>query len=158
MNGVTAVFYDDWTWLVFVSIGLLMIVLELLLGVDTGLDLVFLGSAFAIGGLITWPMNSWIITLIVSSIFCVAYVGLGRRYVHRWKAARIYKTNIDTIIGKSGLVIQPIFRNVDGLVKVGNEEWRARALKDIEKGTEIVVRDIKGVTLVVEENAGGQQE
>jgi len=81
-------FSGSWVWLFFAAVGLLMIMLELFVGVDTGLDLVFLGSAFVIGGLITWPFHSWVLTLIVVLLICVAYLALGRRYIHRWTAAR----------------------------------------------------------------------
>ena len=127
-------FPDLWLWLVFVIVGLLLVLLELIVGVETGLDLVFIGSAFILGGLVTWPFHSWLLTLIVTSIICVAYVALGRRYVHRWTAASKAKTNIDAIIGREGIVLQNIAKNFDGRVKVGNERWRARAGEDIKKG------------------------
>ena len=146
----------SWIWLIFVVVGLLMILLELIVGVETGLDLVFLGSAFILGGLATWPFHSWLLTLIFTGIICIAYVALGRRYVHRWTAVKKVKTNIDAIIGRRGVVLQNIARNVDGLVKVGNEQWRARAEEDIEKGGEIVVISVSGVTLIVEKIQGGE--
>jgi len=155
-DGVAVGFSDSWVWLVFVGIGLLMILLELIVGVETGLDLVFLGSAFILGGLVTWPLNSWVVTLIVTSAICVAYVALGRRYVHRWTTARKAKTNIDAIVGRTGVVLQGIARNIDGRVKVGNEDWKARATEEIEKGDEIVVTGVSGVTLIVEKTKGGQ--
>ena len=147
---------DSWVWLVFVGIGLVMILMELMVGVDTGLDLVFLGSAFILGGLVTWPFNSWILTLIVTSAICVAYVALGRRYVHRWTAARESKTNIDTIVGSTGVVTQTITNNMDGRVRVGNEDWKAKATEKIENGEEIVVTGVNGVTLVVKKTEGGE--
>jgi membrane protein implicated in regulation of membrane protease activity len=156
VEGVTMEFSDSWVWLVFVGIGLLMILLELIVGVGTGLDLVFLGSAFILGGLVTWPFNSWILTLLVTSAICVAYVVLGRRYVHRWTVALKSKTNIDAIVGRTGVVLQNIVKNVDGRVKVGNEEWKARATEEIEKGDEIVVTGVSGATLIVEKTKGGQ--
>ncbi len=52
-DGVAMGFSYPWVWLVFVGIGLLMILLELIIGVETGLDLVFFGSAFILGGLVT---------------------------------------------------------------------------------------------------------
>ena len=155
-TGVAVELSGSGIWLVFVVIGLLMILLELIVGVDTGLDLVFLGSAFILGGLMTWPLNSWILTLIVTSAICMAYVVLGRRYVHRWTVARKSKTNIDAIVGRTGIVLQSIARNVGGRVKVGNEDWKARAAEDIEKDEEIVVTGVSGVTLVVEKPKGSQ--
>ena len=148
-------FPDLWLWLVFVIVGLLLVLLELIVGVETGLDLVFIGSAFILGGLVTWPFHSWLLTVIVTSIICVAYVALGRRYVHRWTAVSKAKTNIDAIIGRQGIVLQNIAKNFDGRVKVGNERWRARAEEDIKKGDEIVVTGVSGVTLIVEKTKGG---
>jgi membrane protein implicated in regulation of membrane protease activity len=148
-------FSDLWLWLIFVIIGLFLVLLELIIGVETGLDLVFIGSAFIIGGLVTWPFESWVLTLVVTSIICIAYVVLGRRYVHQWTAVRKVKTNIDTIIGQQGIVLKSISKNFDGRVRVSNEQWRARADKDIEQGEEITVTSISGVTLIVEKTEGG---
>ena len=83
MAKMTSGFPDLWLWLVFVIVGLLFVLLELIVGVETGLDLVVIGSAFILGGLATSPFHSWMPTVIVTSIICVAYVALGRRYVHR---------------------------------------------------------------------------
>jgi len=154
-DSVVAGFPDLWLWLAFIIVGLLFVLLELVVGVDTGLDLVFLGSAFIIGGLATWPSHSWLITAIVTTIICIAYVAVGRRYVHRWTATSKSRTNIDAIIGREGIVLRDISKNIDGLVKVGNEKWRARAEEDIKKGEEIIVTSVSGVTLIVEKIKGG---
>jgi membrane protein implicated in regulation of membrane protease activity len=142
-------FADIWLWLIFVIAGLLLVLLELIIGIDTGLDMVFIGSVFIIGGLTTWPAESWVLTLLVTIIICVAYVFLGRRYIHRLTYVKKTKTNIDTIAGQMGIVLKDISKNADGLVKVGNEEWRARAEEDIKQGEEITVTGISGVTLEV---------
>ncbi len=146
---------DSWLWLIFIGIGLVMVLLELIVGVETGFDLVFLGSAFIIGGLATWPFHNWVLTLALTMVICIVYIALGRRYVHRWTATSKQKTNIDTIIGKKGIVLQSISPDGHGLVKVGNEEWRARAEIRIEKDEEITVTSVQGVTLTVEKIKGG---
>ena len=153
MDGGLAIgFPDSWSWLAFVIAGLVLILLELVIGVEAGLDLVFIGSAFIIGGLVAWPFNSWLMAIIVTSLICVAYVVLGRRYVHRWVAVSKTRTNIDAIIGRTGIVLQNITNNNDGRVRVGNERWRARAEEDIKQGEEIVVTSVDGATLVVKKN------
>jgi len=146
---------EEWFFLIFIGIGLVMILLELAMGVFAGFDLVFLGSAFIIGGLIAWPFHSWILALVLTMIICLAYICLGRRYVHRWSAVKKEITNIDGIIGLTGVVLQDISLPNAGLVKVGNEEWRARAEIPLEKGTVIKVNGISGVTLSVEKFNGG---
>ena len=157
MNGEAALNFSDlWLWLIFVGIGLFFILLELLLGIDTGLDLVFIGTAFLIGGLITWPFKLWSVTIIITAIICVLYVFIGRKYIHKWTAVKLEKTNIDAVIGSTGVVLKEIkVRNV-GRVKVGNENWRAKADEDIPEGNEIVVTGVAGATLSVKKYEGGE--
>jgi len=158
-NGaVDVVFFDSWAWLIFIAVGLALIILELLLGIDTGLDLVFIGTAFVLGGLITLVMNSWVWTAIVTGIICVLYVVIGRRYIHRRMAVKAARTNIDTIFGKTGIVQKEINKGGDGLVKIGMEQWRARSEEIIKEGEGITVTGISGVTLTVKKTEGSKIE
>jgi membrane protein implicated in regulation of membrane protease activity len=150
-------FFDTWGWLFFIGAGLVFIILELLLGVNTGLDLVFIGTAFVLGGLITFAFKSWAWTAIISGVICILYVFLGRRYIHSRTAIKSEKTNIDTIVGKNGLVEQGIEPGKDGLVKVGYEKWRARSEQSIKAGEEITVTGVSGVTLNVIKAEGGKK-
>lgn len=147
-------FWDSWLWLIIMVAGLLLALVELLAGVDTQLDLVFIGSSFILSGLITWPFHSWVITLVVAGVISVAYVVIGRRYFHRWTMPKKERTNIDTIIGKSGIVTKEITSTGHGQVKVGPEAWRAVAAETLPVGTEVEVMEVKGVTLTVKK-AGG---
>jgi membrane protein implicated in regulation of membrane protease activity len=156
MNGEGVLNFSDlWLWLIFVGAGLLFILLELLVGIDTGLDMVFIGTAFLIGGLISWPFKLWGVTVSITVIICIAYVFIGRRYVHRWTAVNLAKTNIDAIIGSTGIVLTDIKERNVGRVKVGNENWRAKAEEDIPEGNEIVVTGVVGATLTVKKYEGG---
>lgn len=159
MNGefLSVEFFDSWAWLIAIGAGLVLIILELIIGVDTGLDLVFIGTAFALGGLITLGLKSWVWTVITAGIICVIYVIIGRRYIHKRTAVPLSKSNIDTIIGKSGIVEKDISREKDGLVKVSNEQWRARSEEPIGTGEIITVTGIKGVTLEVKKIEGGKE-
>lgn len=156
-NGVDTLFFDSWTWLIFISVGLFLILLELLFGVDTGLDLVFVGTAFILGGLITVAFRSWILSTIISGVICVSYIVIGRRYLHRHTAINAVKTNIDTIIGKSGVAMSAVTSDGSGIVRIGNEDWRARSDEDIVEGERVTVMDIKGVTLTVRKEEGENQ-
>ncbi|NVM27118.1 MAG: NfeD family protein [Desulfobacterales bacterium] len=133
----------------------MLVLLELIVGIETGLDLVVIRSVLILGGLVTWPFNNWLVTLIVTSVICVAYVAIGRRYIHGRIAVGKAKTNIDAIIGQNGIVLKSIARNFDGRVRVGNVRWRARAEEDIKEGDEIVVTGVSGSTLIVEKTEGG---
>lgn len=152
---VNVLFVDAWLWLIFIGLGLIMIITELIMGVETGLDLVFIGSAFILGGLITMAFDSWVWTALTSGIIGLVYMIVGRRYIHRRMAVDAVKTNIDTIIGKSGIVREPISAGNDGLVKVGNEHWKARAEEKIGEGELITVTAVSGVTLSVKKKEDG---
>ncbi len=156
-NGIVEVlFFDSWAWLIFIAAGLVLIILELLVGIDTGLDLVFIGTAFVLGGLISLAMQSWVWTAIVTGIICVIYVVVGRRYIHRRIATKEAKTNIDTIIGKTGIVLKDIDQGNGGLVKVGYEEWRGRAEESIKEGEQVTITGVSGATLTVKKKEGGK--
>jgi membrane protein implicated in regulation of membrane protease activity len=152
--GINIVFFDSWAWLIFIGVGLFLMILELFIGIDTGLDLVFVGTAFALAGLVTLAIGSWVWTALVAGIICLVYVVVGRRFVHRRTAVPATRTNIDLIVGKNGIVQQEIRRERDGQVKVGNEEWRARSEVEIKAGEEIVVTGVSGVTLNVKPREG----
>lgn len=156
MNGEAALDFPDlWMWLVFVGLGLLFILLELAIGVETGLDLVFIGSALVLGGLVTWPLESWILTVIVTSIICVVYIFVLRHYVRKRMAVKTQRTNVDALIGRQGKVLKSIARNADGRVKIDTQRWKARAGEDIKEGDEIIVTGINRNTLIVEKAEGG---
>jgi membrane protein implicated in regulation of membrane protease activity len=158
VNGeVEVLFFDSWAWLIFVGIGLGLIVLELFVGVDTGLDLVFIGTAFVLGGLITLALKSWVWTAITAGIICLLYVVIGRRFIHKRTAVKAEKTNIDTIVGKTGIVEKTIEADKEGMVKVGYEQWRARSDETIEAGEAITVTGVSGVTLNVKKTGGGTE-
>ena len=62
------------------------------------------------------------------------------------------KTNVDALVGKTGIVtknIKPL--NSTGQIKVDGETWSATSENeiDIEKGTKVIIKDIKGVKAVV---------
>ena len=59
------------------------------------------------------------------------------------------KTGTEALIGKEGIVIEPILIPDGGRVKVKGELWKADSNENIEKDTLIVVTDVKGVTLKV---------
>ena len=125
-NSIAVGFFNSWVWAIFVIVGLLFVLLELIVGVETGFDLVIIGSILIIAGLATMPFHSWWITTISASIICAGYVGIGRKYIHRRRWKDEIKTNIDAIIGQSGIVLRRITKYTDGQVKVRNEKWKAQ--------------------------------
>ncbi len=62
-----------------------------------------------------------------------------------------HKTNIDALIGSKGIVISDITEHNTGQVKVRGQIWTAVSAtgKTLEKDTEVIIKDIQGVKLIV---------
>lgn len=141
--------------MIFIVLGLLMILLELIVGVDTGLDLAIMGLILIVGGAATAYFSSWYLTVAATSAVGVLYLLLGREYVR----TRLYsgggiKTNADALIGRSGIMEKDADRHTVGQVRVGTEQWRARCEDPVKVGEEVVVVSIKGITLNVRKRQG----
>lgn len=142
-------FLDVWLCTIFIILGLLLILIELFVGVETGFDLVMLGIALILSGAITYSFESYIPCVVCTCTICTAYIVFGRKYIKTKMKVTLKKTNIDSIINKTGSVIKDIDRNNGGIVKIENEEWKAVSDESIKKGENISVVSINGVTLSV---------
>ena len=65
---------------------------------------------------------------------------------------RVEKTNINAITGAEGIVERRVTCLEPGAVKVDGKVWSAVCGEgeEIEKGSTVIVKDVKGVTLTVE--------
>jgi len=151
MNGfeIGVSFYDQWTWAIFVAIGLVMVLMELIIGVDTAFDLVIIGSILIIAGAVTIPFHNWWLTLVIAIVLSIIYLSLLRGYVRRRMRFGGLKSNIDAYIGQAAVVLKDISTTEVGRVRVGAEEWRARADEPINAGEEVIIESVKGITLTV---------
>ena len=86
--------------------------------------------------------------LAVSVVLLTALRPLVRKYF----TPRLTKTNVDSIIGSTGLVTAPSDNiAASGQVKLGGMEWTARSTTGdpIESGTKVTVDRIEGVKVFV---------
>lgn len=129
--------------------GLLLILAELIAGIDTGFDLVLIGSILIISGLLNLLLPNPTTTLIFAALLSAVYILIGRKLIRKNTSIKTHKTNIDSLIGKKGTVLETITKSSAGLVKVEDEKWRAKAEKRIEKNSEVEIISIEGVTVIV---------
>ncbi len=115
---------------------------------------------FAIGG-----FCSMIISLIFPNsnmfvqggIFLIVSVSLlltlTKKFTKKYSNSETIPTNIDKLIGKTGVVIQSIGKDAyeTGLVKLDGEIWSAVSSNGspILKGSSVKIQEIKGVKLIV---------
>jgi membrane protein implicated in regulation of membrane protease activity len=142
----------QWNWVLVIS-GALMILAEVLLGGFTGFDLFLVGSSFLVGGAVGLVMHSVTAGLIATSVLCVLYIAVGRRWVKSRIKGRATSSNVDALIGARGRILVRVADHEPGQVKVRDEVWRAQAAVGaavpIEPGAEVTVEGVDGVTLKV---------
>ncbi|HTM00677.1 MAG TPA: NfeD family protein [Candidatus Omnitrophota bacterium] len=142
----------NWNWVLLIG-GACMVLVEVALGGFAGFDMVLVGSAFMIGGAVGLWFHNANLASIVAAVLCLAYLGVGRRWVRRRIVSKHMPSNADAVLGQSGIVTARIAEHQPGRVKVKGEEWLASpadGLKEpLEPGTVVVVESLEGVTLKV---------
>ena len=117
----------------------------------------FLVFWFAIGALLAMVTSIFIDNIIIQTAIFVISSGLlifaTKPFVEKFvQNKNSISTNVYSIVGKTGIVIQDIDSiNGTGQIKVAGEVWSAIGLNqtNIQKGTEVKIDEIKGVKLVV---------
>jgi len=139
-------------WLLVIA-GVLCAVAELALGAATGFDLALVGASLAGGGAIGLLTASWQAGLVSAGVFALLYYALFRGWLRTRLSLRNEHSNVDAVVGKTGVVTKRIAGHEAGIVKVGPEEWRAElcgveaAAREV--GASVLVVSVEGVTLKV---------
>lgn len=133
----------------FVIAGLLMVLAELLVGIQTGFDLVLIGSILVISGFAGIFTNSTALMLVLATVLSILYIAVGRNKIRQKITTVTKKTNIDKLVGSTGTVIRSVTPDTAGLVRVNDEDWRASAEEILYERDTVTVEGIEGVTLIV---------
>lgn len=110
---------------------------------------------FALGALITSLVSLYTTdTIILLAFFVITsllLLILTKPVVNKLKVKKVVATNLDQVIGKTGIVSVPIEKDKIGEVKVLGKTWSAYSAKEISKDKKVKILSISGVKLKVEE-------
>ena len=110
---------------------------------------------FAIGAIITTfvslATDNIMIHLAVFTISSILLLLLTKPFVMKMKKRDVIPTNLDMVIGKTGVVTEKIEKDGIGEVKVLGKKWSAYSDKEVEEDSKVKVLSINGVKLKVEE-------
>ncbi len=134
---------------IFVVIGLLLVLLELLLGIEAGFDLVLIGSILVISGFFGLLVGSIALMLILASGLSIFYIFVGRRKIRNRISVTSTQTNTDRVVGATGTVVKQISPDSAGIVRLDDEQWRAAASEVLYENDVVTVEGIEGVTIRV---------
>lgn len=85
----------------------------------------------------------------IVAVVVAAVLDLGETGLFLWWSKRRQPTvGVGTLVGKVGVAVADLWP--EGQVKIDGEIWRARCEGGCDAGTEVVVRSIEGLTLVVD--------
>lgn len=109
---------------------------------------------FAIGAIITTfvslATDNIMIHLAVFTISSILLLLLTKPFVKKMKKREGVPTNLDMVIGKTGVVTEKIEKDGIGEVKVLGKKWSAYSDKEVEENSKVKVLSINGVKLKVE--------
>ncbi|WP_295121357.1 NfeD family protein [uncultured Leifsonia sp.] len=144
----------SFAWIAWLVLILIFIIIEMLT-----LDFVFLMIAIgSVGGLVAGLLGApWWLQLVIAAALSVVLVFFIRPpLLHRLKrGGDPTKSNVDALIGMSGVVVSNVSRTA-GLVKLAvGETWTARLSTtpggplELVPGEHVIVLSIEGATAVV---------
>lgn len=106
------------------------------------------GYRFLIFGIPLWAQ---VLVFVIFSCLCVFCVRpLVVKYLHTDRRNR--RSNADALLGREGVVIEPITAEKPGYVKIDGDEWRAVSKdgSNIDKGTIVKVVARESIVVTVE--------
>lgn len=140
-------------WLFWLIVSGIFFILEM---ATTGFLVFWLGLGALLAMVLSFFVDNVIIQVTVFAISSILLIVSTKPLVKKFIDKKTIPTNLDSIIGKEGLVVETIDTvKAQGQVKLNGEVWSAKAFdenKIIEKDTKVVVKEITGVKLVVEES------
>ena len=135
------------TWLIVAAI---LIVAEI---ISMGLTTIWFAGGALVAAVAAWLGAHWIVQLLVFAAISVVLFVFTRPIAVKHFMKDIEKTNVESLIGKEGVVKQAIDNmEAKGVVKLNGMEWTARSVDGtkIEVGQIVIVKEISGVKLMVE--------
>lgn len=136
-------------WYIWLILAGVFVIGEVL---TAGFLIFWLGIASLIAMAVSFVTDNIIIQTTVFLISSVILILATKPLVKKFAKVETTKTNAFSLIDKKGIVTKDISSiNSTGQVKVEGELWSATGENDIEipKGTEVKIKEIKGVKLIV---------
>ena len=136
-------------WYIWLILAGVFVIGEVL---TSGFLIFWFGLAALIAMAVSFVTDNIIIQTTVFLISSVILILATKPLVKKFAKVETTKTNAFSLIDKRGIVTKDISSiNSTGQVKVEGELWSASGENDVEisKGTEVKIKEIKGVKLIV---------
>lgn len=134
-------------WMLWIIIILVLTVLEIS---TVGLVSIWFIASALVSLILSFFIESFYIQFAVFVILGLILLITTRPLLAKFIKTKNSSTNLDRVIGMTGIVTEEISKNTVGEVKVDGKKWSAISNKKIAVGQEVIIKDIEGVKLIVE--------
>ena len=135
----------EFGWLIVI---LVFLIIE---GMTTNLVTIWFAFGALCAFISSYFTNNIIIELIVFIVFTILSLIFTKPILDKYIKKDTIKTNIDMIIGKTGIVTEDITPLKCGRVKLQGKSFMAISDKEIKKDKKVEVLKIEGVKVIVKE-------
>jgi membrane protein implicated in regulation of membrane protease activity len=120
--------------------------------VTAGFFLLPFAAGAAVAGVLALLSVSVPVQIVTFVIVSVLTLWLLQRFAKKDIQGELLPVGAARFVGSPAIVLQPVKKFEDGMVKMGTQEWRATTDKDeeIHVGTEVRVIEVRGARLVIE--------
>ncbi len=142
------------TYAIWLIVGSITLIVELLAGT---MFLIWIACGCFLAGAAAWLFGQWPwLPWAVFVVSTAALLWLGRRLANRIHSTSGMPSNVDALVGQTAVVLEPIdpLENT-GRVRIGSDEWRARATTRFEEKELVRVIGVEGTTVIVASLEGG---
>lgn len=135
-------------WLIASAVFLLVEIMTL------GLTSIWFAGAAVVAAILALIGIPFLIQMLIFVVVTCLLFALTRPIAKRYLNSKVQKTNTDALIGQRAIVKETI-NNMEsrGRVQLNGQDWTARSIEAgeiIPAGSEVTVRKIQGVKLIVE--------
>ena len=126
---------QPWTiWLVVAGV---LFILEM---VTLTFYLLWCGIGAVVAAIVAWLYpDAFVAQMAVGGVVVLLLTVYTKPITRRFRQSKGFKDAVDELVGKEGVVLEPISDDKPGIVKVGSETWSAVSDQSLEKGEIVVV-------------------
>lgn len=139
-------------WVIWLIIGVSVLIVEMF---TLTFYLLWLGLG-ALAGLLVAVLlpEAYALQILTACLAAIALTVLTKPLTRRLRNNAGFRDVIDELVGKEGVVVEPIGDETVGIVRVGNESWSARADGPVAQGEKVIVLSRSSTTLEVQKWGG----
>ena len=134
------------------SIWLILLIVLIIIEIFTvGLVCIWFAFGALISFIISYFTNSLLIEIPIFIVVSIASLLITRPLIKKYFNNNIIKTNVNKLIGETGIVVENVTKTNMGKIKVGGQIWSALNSEKgcIKENTEVEVLSVEGVKLIV---------